>query len=307
MFSNNQSQRNTGEFFKQLFLGKNVLSRFILINTVIYLIVNIVGLFALLFNIADSAELSPLAKILALPAGLSSLATKPWTLFTYMFLQDSFFHLLFNMIMLYFGGIIFQEYLSQAKLLWTYIMGGIFGGIFFVLAFNIFPVFSSITDISIAMGASASVLAIIIAISTYVPDYTVRLFLFGKFKLKYLAIIFIVIDVLSIQADNPGGHIAHLGGALWGFLYAFSLKKGNDIYKIFYAFKLPKITWTKKHDKFNTTKPRSGRPLTDDEYNFKRTATQEEIDSILDKISKSGYSSLTKQEKEMLFKTSNKK
>lgn len=306
MFSFNQPQRNTGEFFKKLFLGKNALSRLILINTVIYLTVNIVGLFSILFNFTSSAELSPLTKLLSLPAGLSYLANKPWTLFTYMFLQDSFFHLLFNMIMLYFGGTIFQEYLSQAKLLWTYIMGGLLGGLFFILAFNIFPAFSSVTDISIAMGASASVLAIIIAIATYVPDYTVHLFLFGRFKLKYLAIIFIVIDILSIQADNPGGHIAHLGGALWGFLYAFSLKKGNDIYKIFYAFKLPKVTWNKKSNKFDTTRPRSGRPLSDEDYNFKRTATQDEIDIILDKISKSGYSSLTKFEKEMLFKTSNK-
>jgi len=150
-------------------------------------------------------------------------------------------------------------------------------------------------------------LAIIIAISTYVPDYTVHLFLFGKLKLKYLAIAFIAIDVLSIQADNPGGHIAHLGGALWGFIFAYSLKKGNDIYKVFYGIRLPKFTWKKKGAKFSTSRPKSGRPLTDYEYNTKRAATQDEIDKILDKISKSGYSSLSSKEKEMLFKTSNKK
>ncbi len=157
------------------------------------------------------------------------------------------------------------------------------------------------------MGASASVLAIIIAIATYVPDYTVHLFLFGKFKLKYLAIAFIVIDVLSISADNPGGHIAHLGGAFWGFIYAYSLRKGTDVYKGFYSFQLPKFTWNKKDTKFKTTRPKSGRPITDDEYNSRRAATQEEIDKILDKISKSGYSSLSSKEKELLFKTSNKK
>ena len=307
MFEFNQPQRNTGEFFKQLFLGKNVLSRLILINTVIYLLVNIIGVITTLLGFSTTGEISPLTRILSLPAELGAIATKPWTILTYMFLQDRFFHLLFNMIMLYFGGMIFQEYLSQAKLLWTYIMGGIFGGLFFILAFNIFPVFTSITDISIAMGASASVLAIIIAISTYVPDYTVHLFLFGKFKLKYLAIVFIIIDVLSIESNNPGGHIAHLGGAMWGFIYAFSLKKGNDFYNIFYGLKLPKFTWNKKNTNFDTTRPKGGRPLSDDEYNYKRAATQEEIDLILDKISKSGYSSLSKKEKEMLFKTSNKK
>ncbi len=307
MFANNPSQSNTGEFLKKLFLGRNVLSRLILVNTVVYLIVNVVGLFALLLNLSDSSTLNPLAKILALPADLSLLALKPWTIFTYMFLQENFLHLLFNLVMLYFGGMIFQEYLSQKKLLWTYIIGGVSGALFFVLSFNLFPVFDSISSISFAMGASASVLAIIIAISTYVPDYTVHLFLFGKLKLKYLAIAFIAIDILSIQADNPGGHIAHLGGAMWGFIYAYSLKKGNDMYKIFYRFQLPKFTWKKKGSKFSTSRPKSGKPLTDDEYNTRRAATQEEIDHILDKISKSGYGSLSSKEKELLFKTSNKK
>jgi len=307
MFANNPSQSNTGEFLKKIFLGRNVLSRLILINTVIYLFVNVIGLFGLLLNLTDSSTLSPIAKILALPADLSLLALKPWTIFTYMFLQEYFLHLLFNLVMLYFGGMIFQEYLSQKKLLWTYIIGGISGALFFVLSFNLFPVFDSISSYSFAMGASASVLAIIIAISTYVPDYTVHLFLFGKLKLKYLAIAFIAIDILSIQADNPGGHIAHLGGAMWGFIYAYSLKKGNDMYKIFYKFQLPKFTWKKKGSKFSTSRPKRGRPLTDDEYNTKRAATQEEIDHILDKISKSGYSSLSSKEKELLFKTSNKK
>ncbi|MFK5857120.1 MAG: rhomboid family intramembrane serine protease [Bacteroidota bacterium] len=307
MFSFNQPQQNTGEFLKKLFFSRNVLSRLLLINLVIYLVVNIVGLIASLFGLADTSNLSPLAKIFVLPADLSALASKPWTIFTYMFLQEDFRHILFNLIMLYFGGSIFREYLSQEKLFWTYIFGGLFGGLFFILAFNIFPVFDSISDSAVALGASASVLAIIIAISTYVPDYTVHLFLLGKLKLKYIAIAFIAIDVLSIESGNPGGHIAHLGGALWGFIYAFSLKKGNDIYKIFYGIRVPKFTWKKNEPKFTSTRPKSGRPLTDDEYNSKRTAKQEEIDQILDKISKSGYGSLTSKEKEMLFKTSNKK
>jgi len=124
---------------------------------------------------------------------------------------------------------------------------------------------------------------------------------------KDCALLFIVIDLLSIQSGNPGGHIAHLGGALWGFIYGFSLKSGNDIYKILYRFKLPKFTWNKKQSKYSTSRPKSGRPISDLEYNKKRAATQEEIDYILDKISKSGYSSLSSKEKELLFKTSNKK
>jgi len=307
MFSYNQPQRNTGEFLKQIFFSRNVLSRLILINTVIYLIVNIVGVISSIFSLTDSNALNPLVKILALPADLGELSSKPWTLITYMFLHESFFHLLFNVVMLYFGGKIFQEYLNQVKLFWTYVIGGVFGGLFFILAFNSLPAFDSLKSMSVAMGASASVLGIIIAISTYVPDYTVHLFLFGKFKLKYLAIAFIAIDVLSIQSDNPGGHIAHLGGALWGFIYAFSLKKGKDVYKIFYKLYIPKFTWNKKNIRFDTSRPISGKPLSDDEYNMRRAATQEEIDQILDKISTSGYSSLTNKEKELLFKTSKKK
>ncbi len=306
MFSYNQPQSNTGDFLKKLFFGKNILSRLILINTIVYLLVNLVGVVTGLFS-DGGAVFNPLAKALSLPSNLSALASKPWTLFTYMFLQENFFHLLFNMVMLYFGGMIFQEYLNQKKLLWTYLIGGLFGGLFFVIAFNNFPAFTSNNNINIAMGASASVLAIIIAISTYVPDFTVHLFLFGKLKLKYLAIIFIIIDVVSIQSGNSGGHIAHLGGALWGFIYAFSLKKGSDYYRVFDSFTLPKFTWNKKDAKFSTKRPASGKPMTDDEYNSRRAASQEEIDKILDKISKSGYSSLTKKEKEMLFKTSNKK
>ncbi len=304
MYSYNRPQNNnTGEMLRKIFLGKNVLSRLILINTVVFILANITGVVAWLIKSEPVAGATPLGSILALPADLTTLAIMPWTVFTYMFLQIGFFHILFNMIMLYFGGLIFQEYLSQKKLLLTYIMGGLTGALFFVAAFNMFPVFNDVLPVAVAMGASASVLAIIIAISTYVPDYTVHLFFFGRLKLKYLAIAFIVIDLLSIQRGNPGGHIAHLGGALWGFLYAFTLRNGTDIYGIFKNIKFSGFS-KRRQPKFTTHK--SGRPLSDDQYNKRKVATQKEIDHILDKISKSGYSSLTKSEKELLFKTSKK-
>ncbi len=305
MFSYGNQNQNTGDLLKKIFLGRNVLSRLILINSVVFLLVNMVGMLSHLLNLSPDS-VSPLARLLAVPADLNILLRKPWTLFTYMFLHEKFFHLLFNLIMLYFGGLIFQEYLSQKKLLWTYIFGGITGGLFFILAFNVFPVFAEIKSFSIAMGASASVLAIIIGISTYVPDYTVHLLFFGRLKLKYLAIAFVVIDLLSIQASNPGGHIAHLGGAMWGFIYAYSLKRGNNVYRIFDGVSIPRFTWGSRKGNFSTSRPKPGRPMTDEEYNYKKAVNQEEIDRILDKISKSGYSSLTSREKELLFKTSNK-
>ena len=150
-------------------------------------------------------------------------------------------------------------------------------------------------------------MALILAISTYVPDYTVHLFLLGKVKLKWIAVAFILIDILSIPVNNPGGHIAHLGGALWGFVWAMSLRRGNDFLRIFDGIKMPVMDLKKKkYQKFDTSRAASGHPITDEEYNRKRAASQAEIDKILDKISKSGYSSLTKAEKELLFKSSNK-
>ncbi len=301
-----QQRRNTGGWFKEIFFGSNVLSRLILINTIVFIIAKIILLVTWLIS-GHTPELSLLGQIMALPADFSQLIRKPWTIFTYMFLQEGFLHWLFNMIMLYYGGLLFLEYLSQRKLLFTYIIGGLAGAVFFVLAFNIFPAFSSVKEISIALGASASILAIIIAISTYVPDYAVYLFLIGKVKLKYLAIAFVLLDLFSIQSGNPGGHIAHLGGALWGFLYGYYLRKGTDIYRVFGKWRIPSLSLNRnKFTKFTTERPASGRPFTDEEYNKRKAAKQHEVDAILDKISKSGYSSLTKEEKEFLFKSSKK-
>jgi membrane associated rhomboid family serine protease len=305
MFGFQQPQRNTGEFFKQIFLGKNVLSRLILINTSVFILVTLANTIAWLFKVEQPNEmLSVIGQFLALPSSISALATKPWTIFTYMFLHEGFLHLLFNLIMLYFGGIIFLEYLSEKKLMWTYLLGGLAGALFFVAAFNIFPVFAEVKGISIALGASASVLAIIIAIATYVPDYSVMLFLFGRVKLKYLALVFIAIDLMSLTSGNAGGHIAHLGGALLGFIYGYSLRTGNDFMGFLNRLKFPDFFSNRRTAKFDTSRPESGRPMDDDVYNKKRVAKQEEIDRILEKIKKSGYESLTKAEKDLLFDSS---
>ena len=301
-----QPQRNTGEMLKQAFLGNNILSRLILINTIVFLLVKMVGLISYLFAVGHTADnglsLSIFSQYLALPSSFETFVSRPWTIITYMFLHEDFFHILFNLIILYFGGQLFNEYLGERRLLWTYLSGGIIGGLFFLMAFNIFPAFEQIKGISMALGASASVLAIIVAVATYVPDYTVQLLFIGRTKLKYIAIIFVAIDLLSIQSGNPGGHIAHLGGALWGFIYALTLRKGTDLYR-FLNLSIPQF---KKEKTYSTERQEDKRPFSDDEYNERKARTQENIDEILDKISKSGYSSLTKEEKEILFKTSKK-
>jgi len=255
-----------------------------------------------------NAVFSPVVSWFAVPSDISALLSKPWTIFTYMFLQENFFHIFFNMFVLYFGGKIFLEYLSQKKLLSTYIWGGLIGGLFYVIAFNAFPVFSQYKTLSVALGSSASVLAILVAIATYVPNYSMTLILLGRVKLKYIALALVVIDILSIQKGNPGGHIAHLGGALWGYLYIAVLKNGFDMNKFFNNFNFSNIFKTFMKPKKSASKHYSkNRSVSDEDYNYHKKYDQKQIDSILDKISKSGYESLSKAEKEILFKTSNRK
>ncbi|MBO7286999.1 MAG: rhomboid family intramembrane serine protease [Bacteroidales bacterium] len=289
-------QGNILDGLKSFFLQKNMLSRLMLINIVIWLICLFISVFTWLFNISD---ISFVTKLFAVPSDISALAEKPWSVFTYMFLQEQFGHLFFNMLMLYYGGKIFLQYFSEKQLLLTYIFGGLFGALFFILAFNAFPVFEDMKGHAFALGSSASVLSILIAAATYRPDYTLNLFLLGQVKMKWVAIVFVVIDFLSITKGNSGGHIAHLGGVLWGFLYAFMLKSDFDIYKIFK--KKAKIR-VKTVNSENYHK----RPKTDEQYNAERAQEQEDVDRILEKIAKNGYSSLSDKEKEFLFRQSKK-
>lgn len=305
----NYYQRNPLDDIKNFFKQRNILSNLIIINIAVFLAVNILNLIFWLFQVDYSQYMgiSPAVYWLAVPADPNSLISRPWTIFTYMFLQEGFFHIFFNMFVLYFAGRIFLEYLSEKKLLSVYIWGGIAGALVYIIAFNAFPVFREYVPLSIALGASASVLAVLVAISTYVPNYTVVLFIFGRVKLKVLAIVLVVIDILSIQRGNPGGHIAHLGGALWGFSYIYLFQKGFDMSKLF-----PNINWSKwfgslfssKKSSYETRNFRGERPMTDEDYNLKKQKRQQKIDAILEKISRSGYDSLSREEKEFLFKES---
>lgn len=289
-------QTNILESIKQFFLQKSALSRLLLINISIWVICLFISVFTWLFNISDIGFVT---KLFAVPSDISVLAEKPWTVFTYMFLQEQFWHLFFNMLMLYYGGKIFLQYLSQKQLLITYIVGGIAGALFFILAFNAFPVFENIKDSAFALGASASVLSILVAAATYQPEYQINLFLLGPIKMKWVAIVFVIIDFLSITNGNAGGHIAHLGGALWGYLYAYMLRKNFDIYLIFKRRPRIKVKYRNKEN-FQQ------RPKTDEQYNAERVQEQKETDRILEKIAKNGYSSLNEKEKEYLFRQSKK-
>lgn len=301
--------QNPLDDIKAFFGRKSLLASLIIINVSVFLLVNLFRVVLWLFQVKNpdlaGVDVSWITYYLSVPASLEQLALRPWTLFTYMFLHESFFHILFNMMVLYFGGRIFLEYLDKRKLLSIYILGGLTGAFFYIAAFNMFPVFSQSVNYSIALGASASVLAILIAVATYVPEYSIMLFLFGRVKLKYLALFIILVDVLSIPKGNAGGHIAHLGGAFWGFVYVFMLKNGSDLS---FNLQLFNMKWLKKYfiKQKSSEPPFRGRPITDDEFNARKKEHQEKIDKILEKISRSGYSSLTKEEKALLFQSSNK-
>jgi hypothetical protein len=206
--------------------------------------------------------------------------------------------------MLFWMGKIFADYLGMKKLLSTYILGGIAGGILFIVSYNVFPLFKNAPPLPL-LGASASVMAITIAIAVYIPNYTLHLILLGPVRIKYIALVFVLLDLIKMSGDeNPLGHISHLGGALYGFVFAMNLKKEKNIASWFDRL-ADKIKRLFTRGKMKVVK--KPRPLTDDEFLQSKKVSQERIDSILDKISRSGYGSLTAEERDILFNYSNKK
>lgn len=298
--------------FSTFFKSRSALSVLILVNFAVFILLTLVKLIAYLYQSPLIIDLCGLKVFgvtywLSVPADFSHLSERPWTFLTYMFLHEEFFHIFFNMFTLYFAGIIFTQFLNSKKLISTYFIGGIFGALFFILSFNIFPVFATTAKCAFALGASASVLAILVAIATYIPNYVLQFMFIGKVKFKYIAIFLVVIDLLSIEKSNPGGHLAHLGGAFWGFAYITLLKNKIDMYKWFNIILIFITNLFKPKPKLKVKYTTNKRPQSDDEYNKQRAEKQKKIDVILDKISKSGYESLTKEEKELLFKMSDKK
>lgn len=287
-----------GGVTKDLFKENPVLKWLLLVNVGIWIMVAFANLFLWLYK---SPGTNLLVRWLSVPADWTELIRRPWTVVTYMFLHERFWHLFFNVWMLWFGGMIFTRFLSQKQLALTYGLGGLVGALFFVLAYNLFPVFETVKNTAVAMGASASVLAILVAAATYKPDYGLNLLLFGQLKFKWLAIAFVVIDLLSISAENPGGHIAHLGGAVFGFVYGLVLRKSlGQPSEPKRKRRKPKMEYTPYEEIHDEPKV----PRSDEEYNHQKAERERDVDAILDKIAKDGYASLTAEEKEFLFKNS---
>lgn len=226
---------------------------------------------------------------------------KIWTLITYAFLHHDFFHLLFNMLMLFFAGRVFLTFFTQKQLFGVYIQSAMVGGLMFIAGYSTIP---ALHNLSAAMvGASASIMAILVAAATYAPHYSVRLMLIGTVKLWHIALGLVVLDLIYISAENTGGHIAHLAGALYGFIYIKLLQNGTDMTKSIVAYQtfFENLFKPKKKTPFKTVHRNpaaSAGPVMKKEKDI----TQKQIDDILDKISKSGYDSLTKAEKDFLFR-----
>jgi len=287
---------------KKTFREGSYLTRLIYINIAVFLLLTIAAILGFLLNNPVIPDYT--LNLVSVPSSLKVLLIRPWTVFTYMFVHKDIWHILFNMLWLYWFGRIFLEYLDQRKLVSVYLLGGLSGAVMYILSFNIFPAFAGVVSESVAIGASASVMAVVIAISAYVPDYTVQLFLFGRIKIKYLALAIFVFTSIMDFSVNSGGKLAHIGGAFFGYLYTLNIRQGTDIGKgfnkiidffvsIFKPRKHLKVTYKKAANEF--------------EYNKTKAEHQAMINKILDKISKGGYDSLTKEEKETLFKESQKR
>lgn len=278
-----------------------VSEKLIFVNLGIFAVIALINAFAFLLT---KEPLLFFSKYLALPEDLSALVFKPWTFITYMFTHFGFKHVLFNMIMLYFSGRIFLVFFSPKQLVNYYFLGGIFGGIAFVAIYNLAP--ALLNDTAVLIGASASVFAILMGVTVKAPNYIVNLFGVFKIPLWVVSVLFIISFISLIPGLNTGGELAHLGGALLGYLYTSQLNKGKDIGKGFGKLldrinnwvtsvgksPLKTVHKTSKSSKF------AGHAKKD----FNEFNKQKQIDLILEKISKSGYESLSKAEKEFLFK-----
>ena len=288
---------------KESFRKGTTLHKLIYLNLGLFLAVQIVRIILFLSN--SYGLFNDFLDYLAIPANLDVLAKRPWTFVTYMFLHVDFIHILFNLLWLYWFGTVFIQELGLKKLLSTYLLGGLAGGLLYVIFYNIFPVFNEVRENSIALGASASVMAVVVAAATYHPEKRMHLVLIGPVKIVYIALVMFIFTSLVDFSVNTGGKIAHIGGALMGFLFAYYYKRGKDITKGFDRMMDQVASWFKPgRQNMKVTHKRSSDDI---QYKKQKSEEQKEIDKILDKISKAGYDSLSASEKELLFKMSDKK
>lgn len=271
----------------QRFKERNVVEKLIVLNILVFILTYLLNTASFLFNYDGNM----LVDWFALRPSFEQLLYRPWTLITYGFLHVGFFHILFNLLILYYFGNLFLDFFRSGQFLTYFFLGVVSGGLIYMLAYNYLPALK--TQDTILVGASAGVTAIVVGIATYIPNYALHFRFLGSIKLMYVAIAMVVLDVVQIPAGNAGGHLAHLGGALLGFLLTRYLNQGKGIAEWW------KSQWPIRKQTPLKTVYRSG-PSVKKEVRVE--FDQKRIDAILDKISKSGYDTLTKEEKDYLFK-----
>ncbi len=275
------------------FLSRSIVERIIMLNVAIFILAYLLNTFSFLLQIDGNF----IVNWFSLQPDFDLLLVRPWTIISYGFLHLGFFHILFNMMVLYYFGNLFSDFFNSKQFLVYLILGIISGGLIYMLSYNYMPGLK--TQDSLLVGASAGVMAIVIGISSHIPHYSLSFRFIGNIKLLYIAVVLVVLDVVQIPTGNAGGHLAHLGGSLLGYVMTRYMNQGTGL-----------ITWmtgtmTKKEKRPLKTVYKSTKKTT---YKKKETKSEEQaiIDSILDKISKSGYETLTKEEKDYLFKAGKK-
>lgn len=292
--------------FYSKYISGSIVPKFIFANVLLYVFLLLIGVFSMLFNAPGIAN--AVLSFLEFPASFVQFVSRPWTLFTYMFVHAGVWHLLWNMMALYLFGKIFLNFYSERQFAGTYIIGGVSGALLYAVAYNAFPYFAPIVEVSHLVGASAALMAIVVATAVRSPQYRINLFLVGSVRLSTLAVAVVLISFLMLSGDNAGGNFAHLGGAFAGWLIACLLNKGVDVVSFFlkpwdWFVSLFKRTRTPQRTRFNYV--RGGRNA-DYEYNARRRAENAEVDRILEKIKRGGYASLSEEEKRILFEASSR-
>lgn len=294
---------NTSDKIKYKFKTATVTEKLIAINVLIFILFFLFRTVAYLFQVPSDF----LLEWFVFPKEPAEFIMKPWSIITYSFLHSGIWHIVANMLILYFSGIYFLNYFSPKRLLNYYFLGVIVGALVYMLSYNLFPAFQG-TGRSYLLGASAGVMAVLIGIASHIPNMRVRLMLLGSVKFWWIAAFLLVLDVIQIPMGNAGGHLAHLGGAALGYLYTNQLQKGNDIGKWFenimdgiaglFRPKAKKARMRTVHRSGKTSAAAKSRKRASA---IDRDDKQRRVDAILDKISKSGYDSLSKAEKDFLF------
>ncbi|WP_420317515.1 rhomboid family intramembrane serine protease [Ekhidna sp.] len=295
------------EFSKAWSKPNNAVVQIILINLIVFASARI---FKVFFDISNATDtFFWVFRKLQLPADLGTLILQPWSLVTYFFTHYDFFHILFNMLFMFWFGRIIQEFLNSKRVISLYVLGGLAGGLLYIFIYNFVPFYADRVTESLMLGASAGVFAIVVGAAVFMPNYTFFLIFIGPVKIKYIAIFYVFMSFIGSTGSNAGGEIAHLGGALIGWLYISQLNKGSDMGSWVISFIQFVKSMFKPQPKIKVTH-RSGsrRPTQKASSRTSETSKtpQAEIDAILDKISDKGYESLTKDEKQKLFNASKK-